>query len=222
MPIVENTVKGYQDEEVAKEYKELYEGKPSFKNLRSKIIAARERKCIELALKCCKPRPVLILDVPCGTGKLTDIFLENDIPVVGTDISREMMDLIDDKYRSNDRFQGLVRATITKLPFNDSSFECVTNLRLMHRIPQNEKREAILELKRISKKYIIVSYGLTSPLQEIRLMLRKFFIPGNSVPHPIKFKNLKKELKALSLDIIDSYSVLKFFSGEIILLLEKK
>ena len=34
-----------------------------------------------------------VLDVPCGTGRITELLLELDLPVVAGDISREMMDV---------------------------------------------------------------------------------------------------------------------------------
>lgn len=99
-----------------------------------------------------------ILDVGCGNGILVN-YLQNKHPdrfsrVCGTDRSKTSLTFVKtEKYE----------ADINKLPFADNEFDIVTCLEVIEHLPQEVYFEALNEIERIAKKYIIISV----PYQEI-------------------------------------------------------
>ncbi len=83
--------------------------------------------------------PGKVLDVGCGTG-LSDVL---GWDVIGIDPARELL-----KQASF----PVVEGTADALPFADKSFDCVICVTAFHHFPN-----ALLEMKRVSRKYVIVS-----------------------------------------------------------------
>ena len=88
-----------------------------------------------------------ILDVGCGNG----VFL-NTLPdkyhAIGLDSSQEAL-----KYVKTEAVKGDIAA----LPFESKSFDLVTCLEVLEHLPFDTFNKAILELQRVSRKYIIIS-----------------------------------------------------------------
>ncbi len=113
------------------------------------------------------PKGARVLDFPCGTGRLTNILLEEGFSLTSADRSKEMLKRAEANYqfykpsldmewpkvefRHEDLFLG------TK--FNDNHFDVVVCHRLFHHLVETKTRiMAIRELKRISKQFIIFSF----------------------------------------------------------------
>ncbi len=210
----------YKDKTVAENYKKAYTDKINRKNFRAKIISAREKKCVAHALKHCDPSPQSILDIPCGTGKMSTIIPQN-ISVVACDISLEMIALGRQEYLQLVSFQGFVQADATHMPFSVASFDCILNIRLFHRVPQKIKGEIIKEMVRLSKQYLILTFAVDNIYQRIRKSIRRLFIPYNPVMEPIKSKEIRTVLEQSGLEIIKVYSVLPLLSNERVVFIKK-
>ena len=53
---------------------------------------------------------------------------------------------------------ALAQGSVTGLPFADDTFDCVVSMRLLHHFGEIEKRrQALSELARISRRYVVVS-----------------------------------------------------------------
>ncbi|PWJ87934.1 methyltransferase family protein [Mesorhizobium loti] len=215
------TKQKYQDPSIASWYLKGYEGRLKLSSLASYIIARREQRCIGKALERCSPRPSRLLDVPCGTGKLAQVLSQQGREVLAADISMEMMVLAKTSYEGQPGFRGFIRCDVTKLPFADESFDTVVCLRLIHLIPPHLRRDIINELARISSYRLIVSYGLTTRFQRIRLKLRKMITGGISAPHPVRLDVARQDFEEVGLALTDSFSVLPLLSCERLFVLEK-
>lgn len=101
-----------------------------------------------------KPRSVL--EIGCGFGKNLKFIIENisyPIILVGFDISKSMV--LKAKNNLNERVL-LGCGDINALPFHDLSYDLVfTHGTLMH-VPEDNINQAIKELKRITKNYLII------------------------------------------------------------------
>lgn len=91
-----------------------------------------------------------LLDVGCGNGIFTNYLadLRKDINVVGFDRSAEAL-----KYIKTEKMQG----DITSISADDNSFDCITCLEVIEHLPIPTYNNALNELARVSKKYVIVS-----------------------------------------------------------------
>src|SRR5437588_5580522 len=85
-----NDERQYQDRTFARRYLTAYAGPFRLKTLAAWIIATLERRHVARALRQCQPPPAVLLDVPCGTGKLAKVLATMETEVVGADLSTAM------------------------------------------------------------------------------------------------------------------------------------
>jgi SAM-dependent methyltransferase len=211
----------YQNLSFAERYLAGYAGDLKLSTFASYVIARREQNCIAKALEACSPPPAQVLDIPCGTGKLADVLSQHDCQVIAADISLEMMALAKTAYEGRPGFQGFIRCDVTQLPMADESFDTVICLRLIHLIPPHLRRKIIKELARVTGRRLIVSYGMASRFQRIRLRLRRMITGKVSAPHPVDFNVAQEDFSEAGLKLVRSFSILPLLSCEQVFVLEK-
>jgi SAM-dependent methyltransferase len=96
-----------------------------------------------------------VLDVPCGTGRMTEFVRGRELRYVGADVAFAMLEQARGKHEGA-RF---VAASLAQLPFADASFDVVLCIRLMHLVRDGALRAAFLrEARRVARKAVIVDY----------------------------------------------------------------
>ena len=88
-----------------------------------------------------------IADIGCGNGVITNSFIKKWW-VIGTDRSRQAI-----RFAKSDR----VQADINALPFQDNVFDFVICSEVLEHLPSRILADAIQELQRISKKYLLIT-----------------------------------------------------------------
>lgn len=99
-----------------------------------------------------------VLDVPCGTGRFTPLYLSRDIPFVGLDISEDM--LTQARAKGGDYIHGSL-FTLPRLPFETHTAICI---RLLHLLDPAMMQRAIRTLS-YNAKEVIFSIRLGSCLK---------------------------------------------------------
>jgi SAM-dependent methyltransferase len=217
------TRRHYQNVEVARRYAEGYCGPLTLRRIPTKVIAAREVFCVAAALRRCGHGMRRVLDVPCGTGKLSALLCSHAGELlVGCDISAEMLSIArDPNARAGKKKVLFARADATALPYPDASFDCVVCLRLLHRIPPPIRLAIVKELARVSSHYLIVSFARETTWQKFRMRIRRFLTKSESCAFPAS----KEEISTLSalggMVAKKAWSVLPVLSGGVVMLLEK-
>jgi len=98
-------------------------------------------------------RDALVLDAPCGTGRLRET-VEAHGCFVGLEISASM--LARARMGAGDR---LVRGDVERLPFRDRAFAAVVCCRLLHHLrTRSELVRALAELVRVSDGPVLASF----------------------------------------------------------------
>lgn len=100
------------------------------------------------------PRPLRLLDLPVGTGRLLgDLAASGDRPI-GADRSLEMLAVAAAR---PDAVGRLVQADARRLPFADEAFDAVVAMRFLFHIADRAERVAMLgEMGRVSRGPVVV------------------------------------------------------------------
>ena len=98
-------------------------------------------------------KPKTILDAGCGEGFVLSLLLEHSIKakMTGIDISSEAIKIA----KSNNRKMSLLKGDIYGLSFDDNAFDLVLCSEVLEHL--DDPRKALKELKRVSKKYLLLS-----------------------------------------------------------------
>lgn len=94
----------------------------------------------------------LLLDVPCGTGRLSIVLAHLFDRVIAGDISGGMIALLNDKIRSEGiNNVALLRVNSRRLPFPENTFDIVLCVNFFHLIQNKEKHVFAGEFRRVLK-----------------------------------------------------------------------
>jgi ubiquinone/menaquinone biosynthesis C-methylase UbiE len=169
----------------------------------------REKACI---LKCVSliPRGGRVLDMPCGTGRMTRLLVERGYRLTCGDISEAMLE----RARENYRIYRSVHRRAPEVPFkacdvlstglDDDHFDGISCIRLFHHFDEAEtRRQALRELRRICRGPIVVtflnSFAIDRYTSEIKRWVRG---RGKQVSQrPIPFKTFAADIAAAGLKV---------------------
>jgi ubiquinone/menaquinone biosynthesis C-methylase UbiE len=125
----------------------------------------REKVCV---LECLKAIPTggHVLDLPCGTGRMTRILVERGYRVTAADAAEAMLAKARETYATYRQQRG---GLAPKVPFHlrdilstgyaDDEFDGVTCIRLFHHFYESAvRRRALIELRRICRGPIVVTF----------------------------------------------------------------
>jgi 2-polyprenyl-3-methyl-5-hydroxy-6-metoxy-1,4-benzoquinol methylase len=211
---------GYRNKGKASSYKKAYVSPIGLNNFKDKIVANREKIIVKSFLNYLQQKenlPKNVLDVPVGTGKMTEILLNFDLEVLSGDISKEMIELINPQLKKRPNYLGEEIMDASKLVLEDSSFDLILNIRLLHRVDSLTRKKIIKEIQRVSRKYCIVSFAEDSLWHNLcfKLQGRKKII------EKIKLNRIKREFKEAGFRLVKIRRVFPTLSSETICLFEK-
>jgi demethylmenaquinone methyltransferase/2-methoxy-6-polyprenyl-1,4-benzoquinol methylase/phosphoethanolamine N-methyltransferase len=95
-----------------------------------------------------------VLDVGCGTGELAMVLRERlgaSGAVTGVDASPQMIALARQKAARAETRIDYRAAAAEALPFPDATFDAVVSSLMMHHLPDDAKRAALAEMRRVLK-----------------------------------------------------------------------
>lgn len=102
------------------------------------------------------PKGSSILDVPAGTGRFIELFLEQQLHIYAVDISEDMLAEVRRKYPNDTENLNIRRGDAEQLSFEDNTMDYVVSWRFFHLIPLSVVRIVLGELKRVCRGTIIV------------------------------------------------------------------
>jgi len=107
----------------------------------------------------------MVLDVACGTGALVFDLAEKAKKVVGVDLSESMLKAarLEQKKRGVNNVEFIVADATLLSVFADNEFDIVTLSMALHQFNPELHSPILAEMKRISKKIIIVDYAVPLP-----------------------------------------------------------
>jgi ubiquinone/menaquinone biosynthesis C-methylase UbiE len=157
------------------------------------------------------PRGAVVLDCPCGTGRLLPVFARLGLRYVGADFSRAMIQEARQAANETTAF-GFVNADAERMPFRDNAIDCVVLWRFFHHLPDERTREAILrEAARVTRRQVLVSFYHPLSFTALRRSVQKTFGRtgfGQAVTH----WRLQAEAEQSGLRVVEFRSYRKYVS----------
>lgn len=162
----------FSTDAAAAKYPSAYGAKPRHR---------REQRAILKALEYI-PRGASVLDLPCGTGRLTPMLLRHGLQVTGGDASPPMVVAARQNYqklRESGEFSGSEPVDfdvrdVMDTGFETNQFDAVFCNRLLHHFAESPTRRAALaELRRICRGPVIVSFFNSFSLDAVARRLRQ-------------------------------------------------
>lgn len=147
----QSKIDNYVSARGAESYRADYDNK-----LHRKVSDRWERAIFARMFEAIGPSDTL-LDLPCGAGRLFDLFQAQARTVFEADFSPSMLRLNADDHRR--AAAAYVRCSGLAIPFADRAIDTVVSVRLNHHLPHLGDRERHLrELLRVANKAVILTY----------------------------------------------------------------
>lgn len=209
--------KAYQDKIIVESY-----NSKRFKSLKGKITNWMELRLIDKALRYLQVlSPARILDLPCGTGRLTLRLLEMGHMVTGADISPEMVRHTNERIKE----KGFEAKSVAKvenaenLSFSDNSFNGGICLRLLGHTPPENRLKIIQEFNRVCSDFLILVYYNKKSLKNI---LRGYGRRRRNIPwYPVDIAGIDLELGKLGLKKDKVIHLAYGFSETVMIIIKK-
>ena len=204
----------YQDKTVAANYDDR-----RFTSFKGRLTDNREKQCIANLIKRADFADS-ILDIPCGTGRMTDLLLDSGYGVTGADISLEMLNFARQRIINHNGRVNFTIGDIENLQFSDGSFDLILTIRLLHHIPSDLHMKIFHELHRVTRRWVIISFSNKYSFQSIRRNARSKF--SKEPRYSIGPSDFRSEVAQADFDLVKYVPLLPGFSESVIPLLRKK
>lgn len=187
--------------------------------LHKRISSYFERRAVERALERAGVKDGLILDVPCGAGRLTEVLAPFARRIVSADYSPTMVKV--HKRRHGDRHPDALVADSFRLPFRDRTFDVVYSARLSHHIGDEALRLAYLrEVLRVAKGWTIVTIFDSRSLKNVLRNIRRVFNkkrPKNTLSR----EQVVDVASAAGFSVVDAIPLSRLASGHVFYVLQR-
>jgi len=191
----------YRNKEVVQQYDKL-----RFSTLLGRLVDKLE-KTVVLELLQIKVRTKVVIDVPCGTGRITEALTNDNRYIVGADISKNMVLFAHGRLR---RYKNVdfVLCDAERMPFKSDVSDSTVSVRLMGHVPSNTRIRILSELKRVTKRHVIISYYHPLSILGIVRRIKTGIKRTRESWFPITPRKLKTEMKKSGLNIRKTKSIL--------------
>lgn len=202
---------------------EEYERK-RYRGIDQRLVHGREGRLLRKILRKIGEGPLLVLDIPCGYGRFSDLLLDKDFSLVSSDLSFYMVKRASEKGRKpHFRFlSGIVADAKQSLPFKKDAFSLLLSMRFFHHIHEKEERESILkEFSRATSGWVILSYYQRNLLHILQRKLRRRIKRSRTRIKMIPRREFYKEVEGAGLRVIKISPLFRGIHAHHIALLKK-
>ena len=162
-----------------------------------------------------------VADVPCGTGRLAEVLLEEGFTVVGFDISNSMLGVARSRLRRFGRFQTQ-QQDATTLGQSGLQFEAALCARVLMHFPLAEQIEFLRNVAAVTRRRVVFTQGLDTPYHRLRRMLKRVLGHQKPAVYSLTPKQVTELISSAGLREIARYPVLPGISEALVFVTEKK
>ena len=212
----------YQNEDDASKYDQK-----RFTSLRGRFGHYLDKRALERALSHLSAEGIHnLIDIPCGTSRISKDLITLGYDLFGSDISFEMMESGKLKVNPNNKFFGFIQSDASQTGFFENSFDCLVCVRFIGHIPSEFRNPIFSEFRRISR-YSIIELSLESNIAKMRKKIDRLLRSGSDLPSRWKWEvfttsGLEQELADSGFVIIAKWPKFRFFSDSWFVLLGNK
>jgi len=182
---------------------EDYERK-RYRGLDQRLVDWREKKILKSLLDKTRMPSGLILDIPCGYGRFSELLLSRGQGLVSSDLSFPMVERSLERRRTAGAHSGVVADAKKGLPFQNQAFSVLLSMRFFHHLHSKEDREFILkEFAAVSSKWVILSFYRRSFFHLIQRKLRRQIKRTKTRIRMISRERFQEEAGRAGLEIIN-------------------
>jgi ubiquinone/menaquinone biosynthesis C-methylase UbiE len=205
----------YQDIAAAERYDEV-----RFRSLSGRVFQWADRQSMLEVIAELTPG-MTVLDAPCGTGRMSRLFLEKGLKVIGGDISAQMMTVARKRLGDTKGEIKFCRMDLTRLPLQDASVAGAFSIRFLPHIQPSERVLMLRELRRVARKWVVISISVSSPWHRLRRKVRDWLGLPKSVRHPATLSEIEAELQQAGLTIVRKIWTFPILSEQLLLICQK-
>lgn len=165
------------------------------------------------------PAGALVLDSPCGTGRVLCRLAQQGFRVIGADISAEMMAVARARIPASGQAR-FARMDLTRIALDDRSVEAVLSIRFLPHISPGERTTMLREFGRVARRAVILTFSVSTPWHRLRRKVKRALGHPRPVRHPVTEAELQAELRAAGLRELARSSTVPVVSEQIIVLAE--
>jgi len=184
----------YKEVAVAERY-----DRERFSSLPGRVFNALEKHNMRKAFRDVS-RDQTVLDLPCGTGRFSEVLLEEGFKVIGIDISQAMLEVAKRKLeRFGPRFETRV-ADVRELAKKESQrYDFALCARVLMHFPLEEQISFLRSVAKLTRARVVFTQSLSTPYQRLRRSIKRLL--GNQPPagYPITEAELKTLLAGAGL-----------------------
>jgi len=184
----------YKEVAVAERY-----DRERFSSLPGRVFNALEKHNMRKAFRAVS-RDQTVLDLPCGTGRFSEVLLEEGFKVIGIDISQAMLEVAKRKLeRFGPRFETRV-ADVRELAKKESKrYDVALCARVLMHFPLEEQISFLRSVAELTRRQVVFTQSLSTPYQRLRRRIKRLL--GNQPPagYPITEAELKTLLAGAGL-----------------------
>ncbi|MDE1902410.1 MAG: class I SAM-dependent methyltransferase [Alphaproteobacteria bacterium] len=205
----------YQDAAVADDY-----DRARFSSLAGRLFNFLDRRAVRHALADL-PAGSTLADMPCGTGRLTDVALTLGFSVHGIDIAPAMLAVARRRLAAfGDRFTTAVADIRSLDPAR--RFDVVLSARFLMHFPPDEQRSLITALARRARRRLVLTHGIDTALHRGRRALKRATgLFQNPAAFPVTEVELAQMLAAAGFREIRRNRLLPVVSEAVVIVAER-
>lgn len=210
-----DATKLYQDKQIAQEYDQI-----RFSSLAGQVFNNREKRIIAESFEHL-PRETVVLDMPCGTGRLAEAILDTGLRVHGADISEQMLEVARGRLtKFGDRFTTEVIDAFAQAKV-EPRFEATLCARVLMHFPLDEQIKFLRGVVANTRKRVVINHSFNSPYQRFRRWVKRMLKHQVPARYPITEDEIQQLLKQSGLVEVSRRRMNPFVSEAVYIVAEK-
>lgn len=210
-----NPAEHYKDIETARAY-----DRERFTSVAGRVFNHLERSIIRRAFADL-PGEAVILDVPCGTGRLAEALVTAGHRVCGVDISPAMLEVAREKMTAHaDRFESVVHDA-KRLPDLGRSFDAALCARVLMHFPLAEQISFLRGVASVSRGRVVFTQGIDNAYHRQRRAVKRLLRNQAPAVYPLTEAQISELLVGAGLREVSRHYVLPMASEAFVLIAQK-